>query len=257
MVWDEALFRGRILQPTLDRRGHPFDELSMLPRQKDPSILQVDQQSRREAQRFFKKRDTTYIKNPHPTQYFSPKLDILYLDHLCDFQYGGCCDQNVIARCESMTELRVCENIALRLRIILDLGATFYIWMTSWYWWFPNIKVLTVVVDYQPDLWKRIMVEAEIQYAANLAFEWIVRRYEEEFMSWTPPRVEVTTPSDFNQRWLRQVRENDWQRYQPPVAVEAPDSPLEVDFSKYSESSEEDEGYDSGSSAETDNSVEI
>ena len=81
---------------------------------KTPAILYVNSQSRSEAQRFFRLRNLNPISeftsklvkteypSPRQCQYISPRFDILYFDCLLDFESGGYCTANVLARCDSV-----------------------------------------------------------------------------------------------------------------------------------------------------------
>ncbi|KAH7311914.1 hypothetical protein BKA65DRAFT_484512 [Rhexocercosporidium sp. MPI-PUGE-AT-0058] len=135
-----------------------------------------------------------------PAQYISSKFDILYFEHLQDFKRGGCCPNNVVARCESVYEMNVCENIALRLRCSRDIGLRFFIWVLVWIWWFPMAAIVTVVVD---NVASSLEVElrevtAEIYYAADAAFQVVRMQKDLQFVGWTRPRVEVVTESRFH-----------------------------------------------------------
>ncbi|KAG4441866.1 hypothetical protein IFR05_002667 [Cadophora sp. M221] len=203
MIWLFTLPRCRLIQPILDRGGYNPYFVSTLRAPEDPPILQVSQQSRSEAQRFFEKRHFACS----PTQYISSKFDILYFEHLHDFKRGGSCTNNILARCESVYEMNICENIALRLRTSTDIGREFLIWTLAWLWWFPRAVIITVVVN-TTNPCKVRKLSTEIHYAANVAFG-VVLRQDPKVMghAWTPPTIEVVTESEFHDRSVHQLQE--------------------------------------------------
>ncbi|PVH73386.1 hypothetical protein DL98DRAFT_607426 [Cadophora sp. DSE1049] len=234
-IWCFALPRYRIIQPILDRGGHdhvfPVCRNPRPPPPQDPSILQVNQQSRSEAQRFFHPRaldpyssSTSNLiaisyPSPRPCRYISPRFDILYLDSLLDFELGGHCFRNVLARCDSVDEMLGCQNLALRLRDAPYMVERFFMWLVVWIWWFPRVRKVWVVVDDVMDDWHLMKVEKKIRMASWRAEQWMRGRKEEleelekfggGWREWMVPDLEVVTRELFEGVWWEGVRRSAW-----------------------------------------------
>ncbi|KAK0105666.1 hypothetical protein ONS95_004193 [Cadophora gregata] len=231
MIWRFALPRFRIIQPILDRGGHDYSfPMYNWPRPppQDPVLLQVNRQSRYEAIRFFRLRalekyfvsTSNSIRVPKPLykpcRYFSPRFDILYFDSILDFELGGYCVRNVLARCDSVLETAMCENIALRLESMPYMIERFFVWLVVWILWFPKVRTMWIVIDDLLDEWKLMKLAKKIRMAAWMAGKCTKERKEDlkelkgRHGEWQVPEVEVVKRKVFESDWWRKSLKSAW-----------------------------------------------
>ncbi|XMA19209.1 hypothetical protein WAI453_012000 [Rhynchosporium graminicola] len=236
MIWRIALPRSRLIQPILDHGGR---NRPSLPPQRDPSILQVNQQSRHEALRLFKER--RQLQNE--AKYICPSFDILYFDLFCDARCEKCLTEENLARLKSVREIEAIEHIVLRMKKIPHVELHFFIKALLYIRFFPKLLIVTVVVDGSDPMCKPLSMKMIIRYGAGKAIALVTSWKVAQGIDWKQPEVEVITEWEFNERYIELARDTCWSK---TIPLKTEEVSLAGDTTKFPDVDESETYPDSG-----------
>ncbi|CZS98249.1 uncharacterized protein RCO7_08928 [Rhynchosporium graminicola] len=206
---------------------------------RDPSILQVNQQSRHEALRLFKER--RQLQNE--AKYICPSFDILYFDLFCDARCEKCLTEENLARLKSVREIEAIEHIVLRMKKIPHVELHFFIKALLYIRFFPKLLIVTVVVDGSDPMCKPLSMKMIIRYGAGKAIALVTSWKVAQGIDWKQPEVEVITEWEFNERYIELARDTCWSK---TIPLKTEEVSLAGDTTKFPDVDESETYPDSG-----------